>query len=290
MPAAGAAGSPLAEIRLQTARGELAALRGGSAGGPRLLCLHGWLDNANSFLPLARHLAGFDLVALDLPGHGASEHRAPGYDYAFVDWVHDVLDAMDALGWDRADLLGHSMGGAIASALAAAAPERVRRMVLVEALGPISGDPAQAGERLRNAVAARRALVPRPDRVIPDIDTAVALRLAATRMTPEAARLIVERNLRAIDGGFAWRSDPRLTLPSALRLAEETVQSMLRAIESPVLVIAAAPSPPFFPQALREARLACLADGHAATFEGGHHLHMEQAPEVAAPILDFLRR
>ena len=279
----------LREITLDSPRGELAALRGGTAGGPRLLCLHGWLDNAASFLPLAPHLAAFDLVALDLPGHGASAHRAPGYDYAFVDWVHDVLDALDALGWDQADLLGHSMGGAIASCVAAAAPARVRRLALLEALGPISGDPAQAGQRLQDAVASRRAVTQRPARVIPDLDTAVAARLAASRMTPEAARLIVERNLRPVEGGHAWRSDPRLTLPSALRMAEETVQSLLRAIQAPVLVIAADPAPPYFQPAVREARLACLSDGRVAVFEGGHHLHMEQSARVAAPLLDFLR-
>jgi pimeloyl-ACP methyl ester carboxylesterase len=279
---------PLREIRLGTARGELAALRGGTAGGPKLLCLHGWLDNAASFLPLAPHLAGFDLVALDLPGHGASEHRAPGYDYAFVDWVHDALDAMDALGWDRADWLGHSMGGAIAASVAAAAPARVRRLVLVEALGPVAADAMAAGARLRDAVAARRALGAKPPRVIPDLDTAVAARLAASRMTPEAARLIVERNLRPLEGGYAWRSDPRLTLPSHLRLTEETVQAILRTIEAPVLVIAADPSPPYFTPAVREARLACLADGRVEVIAGGHHLHMEQAGRVAAPLLAFL--
>ena len=281
-------GVGLREITLDSPRGELAALRGGTVGGPRLLCLHGWLDNAASFLPLAPHLAACDLVALDLPGHGASAHRAPGYDYAFVDWVHDVLDAMDALGWPQADLLGHSMGGAIATAVAAAAPARVRRLALVEALGPISGDPLQAGKRLRDAVAARRAVAPRPVRVIPDINTAVAARLAASHMAPEAARLIVERNLRPVEGGHAWRSDPRLTLPSALRLTEETVQSLLRAIEAPVLVIAATPSPPYFTPAVRDARLACLANGRAVVFDGGHHLHMEQPARVAAPLLEFL--
>ena len=279
----------LREIVLDSPRGELAALRGGTPGGPRLLCLHGWLDNAASFLPLAPHLAEFDLVALDLPGHGASAHRAPGYDYAFVDWVHDVLDAMDSLGWPQADLLGHSMGGAIASAVAAAAPARVRRLALLEALGPISGEPGPAGQRLRDAVAARRAVATRPARIIPDLDTAVAARLAASRMTDEAARLIVERNLRPVEGGHAWRSDPRLTLPSALRMAEDTVQSLLRAIEAPVLVIAADPSPPYFSAAVREARLACLGNGRVVVFDGGHHLHMEQAARVAAPLLDFLR-
>jgi pimeloyl-ACP methyl ester carboxylesterase len=278
----------LQEITLAAPRGEMAALRGGTPGGPRLLCLHGWLDNAASFLPLAPHLAGFDLVLLDLPGHGASAHRAPGHDYAFVDWVHDALDALDALGWDQADVLGHSMGGTIASALAAAAPERVRRLALVEALGPIAGDPAQAGQRLRDAVAARRAWRPRAARVIADIDTAVAARLTASQMEPWAARLIVERNLRPVEGGYVWRSDPRLTLPSALRLAEETVQSLLRAIQAPVLVIAAEPSPPYFTAAVREARRACLADGRVLVLDGGHHLHMEQAPRVAQALLGFL--
>jgi len=281
-------GGGLRELRLESPRGELAALRGGTAGGPRLLCLHGWLDNAASFLPLAAELPEFDLVALDLPGHGASAHRAPGHDYAFADWIHDVLDALDGLGWETADLLGHSMGGAIATAVAAAAPARVRRLALVEALGPIAGDPAAAGTRLRDAVAARRALATRAPRVIPDVETAVAARLAASRMTPEAARLIVERNLRRVEGGHAWRSDPRLTLPSQLRLTEETVQAMLRVIEAPVLVVAADPAPPYFSPAVRAERMACLAGGQVEVMDGGHHLHMEQAPRVAVPLRRFL--
>ena len=280
--------NPLAEIRLPAARGELAALRGGTPGGPPLLCLHGWLDNAASFVPLAPRLAGFDLVALDLPGHGASAHRAPGYDYAFVDWIHDVLDAMDALGWAHADWLGHSMGGAIASMVAAAAPERVRRLALVEALGPLAGDPADAATRLVDAVAARRAFRERPTRRIPDLDAAVAARRSATRMTDAAARLIVARNLRPFDGGFAWRSDPRLTLPASLRLGEETIRAVLRAIRAPVLVIAADPPPAYFTVATREARLACLGDARSVVIPGGHHLHMEQPDAVAGPLLAFL--
>src|SRR5690606_9647897 len=216
----------IGEIELPAARGRLTALAGGRANGPPLLCLHGWLDNAASFQPLAPWLAGFRWVALDLPGHGGSGHRASGHDYAFVDWLHDVLDALDALGWERADLLGHSMGGAIASLLAAAVPERVRRLALIEALGPLAGDPDQAGPRLREAVQARRRLRPRPPRRIPDIDTAVNARLAATKMERDAARRIVERNLQPFEGGYAWRSDPRLTLPAATRMPEAAVRSM----------------------------------------------------------------
>ncbi|KAA2284266.1 alpha/beta fold hydrolase [Arenimonas fontis] len=276
------------ELSLPAARGRLAALSGGREDGRPLLCLHGWLDNAASFLPLAPWLADFRWVALDLPGHGASEHRAPGYDYVFVDWIHDVLDALDALGWARADLLGHSMGGAIACLLAAAVPARVRRLALVEALGPVAGDPDGAGSRLREAVLARRAVRGRSSRLIPDLDAAVAARLAATEMAPAAARLIVERNLRPVEGGFAWRSDPRLTLPASSRLPEPAIRSMLRLIEAPTLVIAAEPSPPWFSWDVLRERAACMADVRLERVPGGHHLHMEQPGQVGPRLRDFL--
>lgn len=277
------------EVFLDTARGPIAALRGGTPGGPRVLALHGWLDNAASFLPLQAQLPMFDFVALDLPGHGASAHRLPGYDYVFVDWIHDVLDALDALGWQRAHLLGHSMGGAIATVVAASAPERVEKLALIEALGPISGIADEAGPRLRQAVAARRALdTTRAPRKIPDLDTAVDARLAASKMTREAARLIVERNLRPLEDGFAWRSDARLTLPTHVRTGEAFVQSWLRAIEAPVLVIAADPAPPYFNPEIRAGRLAQLRDGRVQVIAGGHHLHMEQAARVAEPLREFL--
>jgi pimeloyl-ACP methyl ester carboxylesterase len=277
------------EIRLETARGAIAGLRHGDPAGPRVLALHGWLDNAASFVPLMPHLAEFDLVALDLPGHGASAHRLPGYDYVFVDWIHDVLDALDALGWDRAHLLGHSMGGAIASVVAAGAPERVERLAAIEALGPLSGVASEAGVRLRQAVAARRALDPRrAPRIIADIETAVDARLAVSAMARDAARLIVARNLRPIDGGYAWRSDPRLTLPTHIRPHEDFVLSWIAAIQAPTLVIAADPSPPYFTAEMLAGRLARLRDGRAEVIAGGHHLHMEQPARIAESLRAFL--
>jgi len=284
----------LREIFLDTPRGRIAALRNDRSDRPPLLALHGWLDNAASFIPLAPYLHEFDLVALDFPGHGASAHRAPGYDYAFVDWIHDVLDAMDALGWESAHLLGHSMGGAIATLVAAAAPERVQRLVLIEALGPLAGDAAHAGKRLRDAVTTRRSVAARlsksqaaktiAPRIIADIDTAVAARLADGSMHRDAARLIVERNLAASGSGYVWRSDARLTLPTQLRITEDAVRSIVRAVEAPTLVIAADPPPPYFTPELRDARVACLQDGRLLVVAGGHHLHMEQ-PEAIAPLL-----
>lgn len=279
------------EIRLPAGRGELAGLRSGAPQGPKLLALHGWLDNAASFEPLAPFLAGFDLVALDLPGHGASSHREAGYDYVYVDWLHDVLDAMDALGWARAHLLGHSMGATIASTLAAAAPERVAKLALVEGLGPLGGSAESAGTRLREAVAARRAFEARrdePPRLVPSLAAALTARLMATPMRPEDAERIVRRNLREVDGGFVWRSDPRLRLPSSTRLPEPAIRSILAAIDAPTLLVAASPAPSYFTPAQRAERAACVRDLRVHEIDGGHHLHMERADVVGALLRGFL--
>ncbi|HEY4581523.1 MAG TPA: alpha/beta fold hydrolase, partial [Lysobacter sp.] len=141
------------EIHLDTPFGRLAALRFGHGGTP-VLALHGWLDNAASFLPLSAHLDGVDLVALDLPGHGASAHLPAAAEYTLVNAARAVLCAADALGWPRFSLLGHSMGGAIATLVAAGAPQRVERLALIEALGGLTEAEDRTAQRLREAFAA----------------------------------------------------------------------------------------------------------------------------------------
>ena len=277
------------EISLSTARGTVTALQGGNPDGEKILCLHGWLDNAASFIPLMPLLDKYHVVALDMPGHGGSQHRMAGYDYVFVDWIHDVLDVLDALGWQQAHLLGHSMGGAIATIAAASAPERINKLLLIEALGPIAGIAEEAGQRLRQAVSARRYLAnDKAARIIPDLETAVKARLAASNMSADAARLIVQRNLQAVSGGYVWRSDPRMMLPTHVRADESFIRSWIRAIEAQTLVIAADPAPIYFTPEQRAARLAELKNGQLAVIAGGHHLHMEKADEVAKIILHFL--
>src|SRR5262245_11789511 len=100
----------LREVAIPAAWGELAGLRLERPGRPRVIALHGWLDNAASFLPLSSRLPDLDLLLLDLPGHGRSAHLPPGAEYGLTTHLHATLDAADALGWERFTLLGHSMG------------------------------------------------------------------------------------------------------------------------------------------------------------------------------------
>ena len=299
LPSASSTSAPsasvLREFALDTAFGRLTGLRGGVEGAPRVLALHGWLDNAASFVPLAAHLRGIELVALDLPGHGASAHLPLGADYSLAGTVHAVLDAADVLGWDRFALLGHSMGAAIGSILSAAAPDRVSRFLAIEALGALSDTADHTAARLRESITARRALASKRLRVFPDIDTAVRARMQANGLSEPVARLLVERGLVPVVGedgasGYSWSTDPRLTITTAVRMIEEQVRDLLAHIECPTRVIYADPPPPYFPDALRRARAALLRQGELIALPGTHHLHMEDPAAVAATVGDFLVR
>ena len=268
--------SALRDIQLDTPYGRLTGLRGGA--GTPVLALHGWLDNAASWKPLFEHLQCIDLVALDLPGHGTSPHLPVGAEYSLAGTVHTVLDAADALGWERFALLGHSMGAAIGSILAAAAPERVTRFLAIEALGALAD---------REAVSARRALANKSLRVFPERDAAIRARMQANGLTEPVARLLVERGTRAVPGGFEWSSDPRLTVSTPLRMTEGQVRDLVAHIECPVRVLYADPAPPYFPEALRRERAALLPKGEVVVLEGGHHLHMEDPRGVARAIGPF---
>lgn len=280
------------EIGIEVPLGRLAALCN-DGDGPPVLALHGWLDNAATFLPLAPHLHGIDLVALDMPGHGRSVHLPPGADYSFAAAIATVLDAADALGWDRFALLGHSMGAGIASLVAAACPDRIEKLLAIEALGALAEVPDRTVARMRDAVAAQRAQRDKRLRVFPDIDTAVRARAYASRvpgsgLDEDLVRLLVERGVRQVDGGYTWSSDQRLTLPTMVRMTEPQVEDLVAGIECPTLAIFADPAQPYLPDALRRRRVALMPRARLVTMPGGHHLHMQQPAGVAAAIGDFL--
>ena len=282
------------EVGIDIPLGRIAALRNDGEGA-RVLALHGWLDNAASFLPLAPHLRGIDLVAIDQPGHGRSAHLPQGSDYSFVAAMNLVLDVADALGWEHFALLGHSMGAGIASLVAAASPQLIERLVAIEALGALAEVPERTVARMRDALAAHRRLGDRKLRVFPDIDSAVRTRQYASLVPGSgldevSVRLLVERGLRPVEGGHEWSSDPRLTLPTMTRMTEPQVEDLVAGIECPTLAIFADPAQPYLPDDLRRRRVALLPRGELAVIAGGHHLHMQQPEEVAAAIGDFFLR
>lgn len=283
----------LQEFAVDSVFGRLAGLRNGHIGAPRLLALHGWLDNAASFVPIAPWFEDFDLVAPDLPGHGASAHLPPAADYTLIAAARAALAVADALGWDRFHVLGHSLGGATASVVAAATPHRVDRLLLIEALGSLAEPEDRVAARLREAFAGQAALAGKRLRVFGDIATAVRARMTANGLSEPVARLLVERGVAPVrsddrQGGFVWRSDPRLTLATAMRMSEAQMRSLIAAIESPTCMVWADPAQPYMPDELRRERATLLPRGEMHVLAGTHHLHMEQPREVGELLRAFL--
>jgi len=273
------------EIRLTLGHIELAAHLFGPADGLPVIALHGWLDNANSFARLAPQLKGLRIVALDLAGHGYSEHRPVGAGYALADYAHDVLRVAEQLGWERFGLLGHSLGAIISVQLAGALPERVSQLALIDGVIPPTLSEQDAAERLGLALQAQLRLEGKRKSVYPTLEEGVEARMKGmVAVSREAAELLAQRGLMPVPGGYSWRSDSRLTLPSPTRLNQEQAMAFVKRIACPACLVVAADG-----MLARHTDLLEQLPFEQVILPGGHHLHLNDA-EGAALVADCFNR
>lgn len=301
------------ELRVPVHHGELSALFWSSekngSNKPCILALHGWLDNAASFQRMAPLLAEWaDVLAIDMRGHGRSDHLPPGCDYQLSGYIQD-LDAV--LHWLRSDaseewafscnsgnsdsgqrkllLLGHSLGGVISLMYAAAAPEQIDALITIEALGPYSGVAEESVSQMKKLLDSKRAAALR-DRKLPvynDIADVCRARMSGFGgLAEDAAELLVRRAMRPVDDGWTWRSDSRLRAPTAVRLTEAQTLDFIRRQSVPCLLIAGREG--FIKldstgnerlAALKAALADPLENGRprfkSASVDGRHHAHMD---------------
>jgi len=269
--------------------GTVEGLHWANPGAPKVLCLHGWLDNAASFVPLAPYLEDFDLLALDFAGHGFSAHRPETSRYYFTDYIFDVDVVMDELGWDQCHLVGHSLGGGVAASFAGALPERVERLVLLDSLGILTLPSDQAARQLRlsmMSVRKSRSFL----RPYDSVEDAMRARQKHSPLSDEAARLLCQRSLEHTGDYFQWRTDPRLNWRSPQFSGDSQALDMLGAIRSPTLVITSSSIIRYFGEEMAQKRLAAIPDCKHIMQEGHHHFHMEQAEQVGLHITQFLNQ
>lgn len=271
---------------LQYAVGErsLTALSNQQVAETPVLCLHGWLDNAASFIPLAQHLTDIPLVALEFAGHGHSSHRSADARYYFFDHVEDIVQLCRQQSWQQLTIIGHSMGAMVATALAASFPELVQRLVLIDSLGFVTDSAANAAEQLRDGINSRlKATVRKP--CYANLTEAATARQKQSDFSLTEALLLAERGTVATVNGLSWRADMRLRHSSVYRLTPEQGRALAAAVSCPVLAIAAKDSA-FYPNVQHWS--AYYPNLTLETVSGGHHCHMTQAALVAQHIKGFL--
>ncbi len=263
-----------------------AGLEWGNPEGHPIIALHGWLDNALSFASLAPLLCDFRVIALDLSGHGLSDHRSPDATYNIWDDVPQLLSIFERLDLPRLALLGHSRGAAISVLLAAALGSRCSHLVLLDGMLPYPTEDVSAASQFLQAQKDHEALSSYEPRIFRDYAEFVAARVRLG-FSEESAQILAPRAIRRVSDGFVLNHDPRLNHNSAIKLTPTMCSAFYDAVTAPTLALIAE-------NGLRVraglgaalATVAEIAQCKVIPVPGSHHTHME---EGATAIADHMR-
>ncbi|WP_440873931.1 alpha/beta fold hydrolase [Thalassotalea sp. PLHSN55] len=239
-----------------------------------VLCLHGWLDNAASFLPLMPFFENKRVIAIDWAGHGFSSHRSGDAHYHFIDWVYDLLQLFELNQWQRINIVGHSMGGMIASAFSAAFPEKVKSLTLLDSIGFISAKAEQTTDQLRQGMLSRLKGRSKQKNCHPSQQSAINARVAVSDLAFEQAKIIVKRGLVKQADGYIWRADSRLRMTSPYRITYAQAKQFVKDIKVPVQLIYGEKGMEMVTVGLEKFG-PLFNDFTAHQLPGGHHFHME---------------
>ena len=121
---------------------------GGPSSAQTILMVHGFAANKDNWLRFARHLSqDYRVIALDLPGFGASDKPAGSYDVGTQ--TERLASVIDTLGIEQLHLIGNSMGGHISALYAARYPHRTLSLALLDNAGISSPQPSELMQRLQ---------------------------------------------------------------------------------------------------------------------------------------------
>lgn len=248
--------------------------------GPALLLLHGFTGAAATWAPFVGRLNGRRTIAVDLIGHGGSDAPADSERYRMERCVADLCAVLDALGVTRADVLGYSMGGRVALHLAAAAPERVRALVL-ESSSPGIADPAERRARL----AADEALAAAIER-----DGLAAFVDRWERLPLFASQAALPAETRARLRAQRLRNDPAGLAASLRGMGagrQESLWDRLGSLGMPALLIAGELDEKY--RAIAGAMASAMPGARAEIVPGaGHAVHLERPHAFLDAVLSFL--
>jgi len=254
--------------------------------GPPTVLLHGGAMTASVWAPLVPHLAGRSLLLVDLPGCGFADP----FDYGGVDFAQHQTDfvgsMLDALGLDRAALVGASMGGWFALRFAVAHPERVSALALVTA--PAVSLP---GSRMPTPMAFASSRIGR----------------ALGAIAPPPSATMMRRMLATIGGKGSVATAPRAmfeALAAATALAAPTVGTLnvarwrtpLEHLQVRPAELSSCPAEVLLiwgdddvvqPPSAGERAVGLLPNGRLEVLPGGHGLWFEQPERCGELLLEF---
>jgi pimeloyl-ACP methyl ester carboxylesterase len=254
----------------------------GNAGAPPLLLLHGGRDHCRSWDWVAAALRrDWHVLAPDLRGHGDSQWSANG-DYAMTGYVYDLAQLIHQQELAPATIIAHSLGGMIALRYAGIYPERVRRLVAIEGLGPSPRRQRErarqpVAERLQHWIAAQRGLAGRLPRRYARLEDAFRrMREANAHLSPEQAWHLTQYGVNQNeDGTYSWKFDNYVRLEPPCDLTSAEIEELWGRITCPTLLVYGQESRVSNPQ--EDGRARHFRNARVVTLAGaGHWVHHDR--------------
>ena len=267
----------------------------GNPDAPPLLLLHGGRDHSRNWDWTARALrTDWHIIAPDWRGHGDSQWSADG-EYKTLSYVYDLAQLIHQLKVEPVTIVAHSMGGNIALRYAGLYPEKVRRIVSIEGLGPspkmlAEREAIDFAERTRAWIEKKRAAAGRTPRRYPTLEAALQRMMEENgHLTEEQARhLTIHGVNQNEDGTYGWKFDPYLNIWGDADMTQAQVEALWSRITAPTLLMYGANSWASNPE--RDGRIRHFRNARVVEYaNAGHWLHHDQFERFIADLNAFLQ-
>jgi pimeloyl-ACP methyl ester carboxylesterase len=255
--------------------------------------VHGVRDQGRSWDHFIAALIGRGLpikhaVAIDLRGHGDSEWPNTSRGYQHEDFLSDLAGLLRHLDKEPLTIIGHSLGGSMALLYAGAFPQNVKRLVLLESLGPF----ARKDDEVPNIVAERLTgrdyvEIPFPHESLPAAAKALQ---KSFPLIPDRAALHMARHGTSYKGGrYRWKHDPILRYRTTTAMSEGQIEAFIRRMRCPILFVYGTESA--FMKSVRGPRVKLFPNAQIVPISGaGHHIPHEKPEALAEVVVPFLMK
>lgn len=266
----------------------------GNPDAPPLILQHGGADHCRSWDWVAEELRhDWHVICPDLRGHGDSSWTQNG-NYDLNSMVYDFAQLVQTLGFDEISIVTHSLGSLVTSRYAGLYPEKVRRFVDIEGLGPNldfmgKRPPMPIDDRFRLWIDEKHAAAGRAPKKYPTLRAAYErMKEANKHLTVEQARhLTIHGASRNEDGTWTWKFDPHIHVTYFSDLPPEMVEELWQAIACPVLMMHGEDS--FCSNPEKDGRIRHFRDARVVSFpNAGHWLHHDQFAMFIRELRGFL--
>ncbi len=266
----------------------------GNHGAPPLVLVHGGRDHCRNWDWVAERLAvDYHVIAPDLRGHGDSAW-ADACGYVMPGFIYDLAQLIHQQTSGPIKLVGHSLGGNIATRFTGLYPELVSRLVCIEGLGPspkMEAELAAKGieTRLRGWVDEQRQLAARqPRRYATLADALARMRAENKHLSEQQADHLTRHGVRQNeDGTYTWKFDPYIRSWPPIDSTREEIRQLWARITCPTLLVYGTQSWASNPEA--DGRAANFAHAEVRMVEGaGHWVHHDRLEEFVALTAAFL--